>query len=323
MRHLKRFLARIAATACLLAAASAAQAQASHTWVSGVGDDANPCSRTAPCKTFAGAISKTAAAGEINCIDPGGFGGVTITKSINIDCSEVEAGVLVGGTNGIIINAAATDVVRLRGLDIFGVSSALVGVKFLAGGSLHIDDCRIKNFNAANSWGIGFQPSGAAELFVSNTLVTDNGNPAVPATAGGGILVQPTGSGTARAVITNTDLVNNAQGLRADSTGASAANPIRVEIEDSSASHSAFAGIAAVASTQAVTIIADHTSANYNLGAGYTAVGAGAVIRVGRSTVTGNGTGTAQQTSGVIESYQTNQITGNTSDGTRVNISQN
>src|SRR6266487_4350072 len=81
--------------------ASSAYAQATRTWVSGVGDDANPCSRTAPCKTFAGAISKTAAGGEINCIDPGGFGAVTITKSITIDCHEVFASVLVSGTNAI------------------------------------------------------------------------------------------------------------------------------------------------------------------------------------------------------------------------------
>src|SRR5436189_5871440 len=94
-----------------------AQAQATRTWVSGVGDDANPCSRTAPCKTFAGAISKTAASGEINCLDPGGFGGVTITKSIAIRCHYTEGGVLVSGTNAIVINAAATDKVTLRGLD--------------------------------------------------------------------------------------------------------------------------------------------------------------------------------------------------------------
>src|SRR5687768_12498119 len=79
-----------------------ASAQATRTWVSGVGDDANPCSRTAPCKTFAGAISKTAAGGEINCLDPGGFGGVTITKSISIICDHTEGGVLVSGTNAIV-----------------------------------------------------------------------------------------------------------------------------------------------------------------------------------------------------------------------------
>src|SRR6516164_4426504 len=91
--------------------AGPANAQATRTWVSGVGDDANPCSRTAPCKTFAGAIAKTATFGEINCLDPGGFGAVTITKSILIDCSATEGGVLVSGTNGLVINVGSTDVV--------------------------------------------------------------------------------------------------------------------------------------------------------------------------------------------------------------------
>src|SRR5687768_10540126 len=88
----------------LLAFASIAQAQATRTWVSGVGDDVNPCSRTAPCKTFAGAISKTAVNGEINCLDPGGFGAVTITKSITIDCHEIFAGILASSVTGVIIN---------------------------------------------------------------------------------------------------------------------------------------------------------------------------------------------------------------------------
>src|SRR5262245_14122691 len=84
-----------------------ANAQATRTWVSGVGDDANPCSRTAPCKTFAGAISKTAAGGEITCLDPGGFGTVTIVKSMTIDCSNVSGGILAsGGITGVIVNGA-------------------------------------------------------------------------------------------------------------------------------------------------------------------------------------------------------------------------
>ena len=86
-----------AASLILTLATDPAQAQASRTWVSGVGDDANPCSRTAPCKTFAGAISKTAVNGEINCLDPGGFGAVTITKSITIDCHEVFGSILNAG----------------------------------------------------------------------------------------------------------------------------------------------------------------------------------------------------------------------------------
>src|SRR3954470_11542792 len=119
-----------------LALPGTAFGQASRTWVSGVGDDANPCSRTAPCKTFAGAVSKTAVKGEINCLDPGGFGGVTITKALTIKCHYTEGGVLVAGTNAIVVNAAATDKVTLKGLDIngtgVGAPVSLVGVKVLS-----------------------------------------------------------------------------------------------------------------------------------------------------------------------------------------------
>src|SRR6266853_2471089 len=90
--------------------------QASRTWVSGVGDDVNPCSRTAPCKTWAGAISKTAACGEIDALDPGGFGALTITKSIILDGTGTFASTLASSTNGFTINVAATDFVTIRGI---------------------------------------------------------------------------------------------------------------------------------------------------------------------------------------------------------------
>ena len=136
-RRLAKFVPAIALIA--LAVPSAAFGQATRTWVSGVGDDANPCSRTAPCKTFAGAISKTANGGEINCLDPGGFGAVTITKSIAIKCRYTEGGVLVSGTNGIVINAANTDRVTLDGLDINGLK--------IPSGGLSTNGVRV--FNAA------------------------------------------------------------------------------------------------------------------------------------------------------------------------------
>src|SRR5437868_4037205 len=125
----------------VLMVASIASAQATRTWVSGVGDDANPCSRTAPCKTFAGAISKTAAGGIINCLDPGGFGAVTITKSITIDCGATLGGVLATGLNGIIINDAVNQVggirVILKGLSIEGSPQSnpgLIGVNIIRAG---------------------------------------------------------------------------------------------------------------------------------------------------------------------------------------------
>src|ERR687887_2786612 len=111
-----------AATLIMILWSSLAYAQASRTWVSGVGDDANPCSRTAPCKTFAGAISKTAAGGEIDALDPAGYGAVTITKSITIDGGGGQvASVLVSGTNGIVVQAGPADVVILRNLSINGI----------------------------------------------------------------------------------------------------------------------------------------------------------------------------------------------------------
>src|SRR6266481_1304002 len=127
---------------------SAAHAQATRTWVSGVGDDANPCSRTAPCKTFAGAISKTAAGGEIDALDPAGYGAVTITKAITIDGGGGQvASVLVSGTNGIVINAnASTDVVILRNLRINGIGTGLNGINIAsAGGRVWITNTDVTN----------------------------------------------------------------------------------------------------------------------------------------------------------------------------------
>src|SRR6185503_12564842 len=120
---------------------TAANAQATRTWVSGVGDDANPCSRTAPCKTFAGAISKTATNGEINCLDSAGFGGVTITKSIIIDCHTEHGGILALNFNGVIINNSASTV-TLRGLVINGAGGTTGnGIRILAATAVNIDDC--------------------------------------------------------------------------------------------------------------------------------------------------------------------------------------
>jgi hypothetical protein len=153
---------------------SAAQAQASRTWVSGVGDDANPCSRTAPCKTFAGAISKTAPGGEIDALDPGGFGAVTITKAITIDGGGGQvASVLVSGTNGIIVNAGANDVITLRNLSINGIGTGLNGVLYLAGGALHVENCNIFGFTDD---GISVATTATAALFVTNTFLTANVN---------------------------------------------------------------------------------------------------------------------------------------------------
>jgi hypothetical protein len=177
--------------------AAPVHAQASRTWVSGVGDDANPCSRTAPCKTFAGAIAKTAVNGEINCLDLGGFGAVTITKSITIDCHEVFASILNAGTNGINIpfdSFAQADVrkaVRLRNLNLNGVNTGLIGIRItggaiITGGAVFIEDCLIDgNFSGA-ARGISEERTGGGELFISNTTVRNMGQTAIQVNPGGG-----------------------------------------------------------------------------------------------------------------------------------------
>src|ERR1700742_1125438 len=119
---IKQLFALACAGVLLAMVASPAWAQATRTWVSGVGDDANPCSRTAPCKTFAGAISKTSASGEIDCLDPGGFGAITITKAMTLNCIQTLGSVLVAGTNGINISAGVNDIVVLRGIQVIGLA---------------------------------------------------------------------------------------------------------------------------------------------------------------------------------------------------------
>jgi hypothetical protein len=152
----------------LMLAIAPAQAQATRTWVSGVGDDINPCSRTAPCKTFAGAISKTAAGGEISVMDPGGFGAVTITKAITISGDGTAASVLNAGTNGIVVSAGAADRVVLRNLSIDGAGSGLNGIRFLAGAQLVVDHCTIY---AQTGAGIDVNVAANAQLLVTNSYI--------------------------------------------------------------------------------------------------------------------------------------------------------
>jgi hypothetical protein len=161
--------------------------------VSGVGDDANPCSRTAPCKTFAGAISKTAAGGEIDALDPAGFGAVTITKAITLDGGGGQvASVLVAGTNGIVVQAGASDVVILRNLRINGISGSgnggINGVRFLAGAALFVDNCDIFDFTTN---GVDVALGAQATVEIRNTTFRNIGGNSVNATSTSGFaLVQ-------------------------------------------------------------------------------------------------------------------------------------
>jgi parallel beta helix pectate lyase-like protein len=163
------------------------QAQATRTWVSGVGDDVNPCSRTAPCKTWAGAISKTATNGIISALDPGGFGAVTITKGIMIDGTGQIAGGLASGSSEIVVNAPTTDTVVLRGLELHGANfTGVDGVHIISAKAVFIENCRIQNFSGS---GVKAVPTSAGiNVHVRNSDIRSNSI--------GGILVNPTAPGS-------------------------------------------------------------------------------------------------------------------------------
>ena len=187
MRKIALPLAMLAGIFAVVMQAAPAQAQATRTWVSGVGDDANPCSRTAPCKTFAGAISKTAPGGEINVLDPGGFGAVTITKSITIRSDSIEAGVLVSAGNGINVNAADTDNVTLYGLDIEGLGTGVDGVKIFKAKSVHIVKCTIHHFSG-NGVNLVSTTSNSRVLVQDSIITLNNGGVNVQGGNGGPVV---------------------------------------------------------------------------------------------------------------------------------------
>jgi hypothetical protein len=185
-------------------ATTPASAQATRTWVSGVGDDANPCSRTAPCKTFAGAISKTSPAGEINVLDPGGFGAVTITKVITIRADHVEGGVLVSGTNGIVVAAGATDTVVLEGLDFDGTNTGLNGVQITSGLQVYIIRCAIRRFTQ-NGVNMASNTTGA-RAFIRDSFINLNGG--AVGSGFGGVNAQGNGVGNIVSIV-NTEIDAN------------------------------------------------------------------------------------------------------------------
>jgi hypothetical protein len=277
----------------LFACSSLAHAQATRTWVSGVGDDANPCSRTAPCKTFAGAISKTAAGGEINVLDPGGFGGVTITKSITISSEGFEAGVLVSGTNAIIINAGAGDTVVLRGLDIEGLGTGLDGIKVIGGlAALHVEKCTVNAFRGTNGSGIEVAPTtaGTTQVFIKDTIVRNNGQG-----TGGGIFINPAAGVTVKASLDHVRLENNVFGLKTQGSS-------NTTVNESVAAGNAFAGFStAPVGTPAMTV--EHSVSTHN----GTGVGcaAGTTVRIGNTSILDNPT---PVTPGACFSFKNNDI---------------
>ncbi len=291
-----------------------------RTWVSGVGDDANPCSRTAPCKTFAGAISKTATGGEINCLDPGGFGGLTIVKSIMVRCDYTEGGVLSAGAgvNGFVINLPAiTDTVFLSGLDFNGAGNAQNGIRIVSGGIVHVQNSIIRNYRAANGLGMSVQPAGSLQLTVADTTIDDNGVSGNPGT-GGGILIQPTGAGgSARVTLRDVRVQNNANNqIRIDTAGNTGAG-ISLFLENTQLIGGT--NLLQIGQANATTTVNSMINNSYFALCSGIAIdingGTSTRVRIGDSTITACTTA-FDQASGIINTYGDNRVDGNGAVGT-------
>jgi len=257
-------------------------AQATRTWVSGVGDDANPCSRTAPCKTWAGAISKTAAGGEIDALDPGGFGALTITKAITLDGGGGQvASTLVAGTNGIVVAAGAADVVIIRNIRINGIrgtgNGGFHGIRFINanGGSLGIENCTIFGFN---NNGIDIEPPAAttATVWITRTTVANNG--------GFGVLAG--GAGTAKVTVFDSTATGNSFGFVAQPTAGGTAE---LDIHNSTASNNSNTGFFSGGGGGTGTVRLNGNSIFNNAVAGTFAAGGSTVVTYGNNSIIGAG----------------------------------
>jgi len=312
MNRLRLTVSAFALLAFTLFLSTAANAQATRTWVSGVGDDVNPCSRTAPCKTYAGAISKTAKDGEISTLDPGGFGAVTITKSITINGGGQGQGygsILASSTNGVVINITdAADLlktVRLNWLDINGAPSSspgLNGVRVLSASAVHIENCHIDAFrstslNMGNGIDISVGAAGTTEVFVRNTTVRNN--------LAAGIRMNSTGA-TLNVSVDDSTLANNATG--ADVLAGT------LTITRSNVSGNSTAGISGGGSVGSV-INASGNEVSMN-GTGIRAANGFATVRVSENHVHRNTTGLSN--SGTMQSCSNNRVYGNNTDVTGV-----
>lgn len=301
MNKMKVMLNTAALLAACLICGTAAQAQATRTWVSGLGDDANPCSRTAPCKTFAGAISKTANGGEIDVLDPGGFGAVTITKSITLFSECVDAGVLVTGINAVVIAAGAGDVIKIRGLNFDGLgndpqaSAGLAAIKVNSAKQVTVENCNIMGFTT------GIEVDTGANVDVQGTRFTGLAN---GSTSNIGLLVQASGASV------TVDHCN----IEAFGNGVDVKQGV-VAVSRSVISHNSNIGVLAEGSGVTATVSLESCLIELNpiTGIGTTTVTSS--IFLAFSSIFSNGTGIVNA-AGTITTLQNNRIINNGTDVT-------
>jgi hypothetical protein len=266
-----------------------AGAQSSRTFVSGVGLDANSCSRTAPCATFAGAMSKTAAGGEIDCLDSGGFGNVTINKSLTIDCTGVGGSILaVGGITAITVNAGPNDRVIVRNLNFTGAGSGAIAIRFLAGLHLIVENVRIANFTNA---GIEVNTTTSGFIYVRDAVISN-----VPT----GIRVSTTTGGGITAQIDNTRIDNVTNGLDVTSTG------VFASISNSVVMAASGAGLL----TSGPGFINASKTILARNGIGVNSIASGGSIRISSNALDDNTTGIAFANGGTVSSAGNNTVIG-------------
>jgi hypothetical protein len=260
----------IGAVLLVLLSASAVQAQATRTWVSGVGDDANPCSRTAPCKTWAGAISKTATGGYIDALDDGGYGAVTITKSITLDGGGHLAGILTSSGSGIIVNAPGGNVV-LRNLSVEGATGAANGIRIISAASVHIERVTIAHFEQN---GILVASGATPRLFVSDTTIKNIANQGIYIQGGSATLNRVStngngGTGVLAGQLANVTVKNSVSSGNETGYGAVYAATSRITIQDSLSANNSY-GVLVIGGATAVldrtTIVDSSVTAMYNDG---------------------------------------------------------
>jgi hypothetical protein len=250
---------------------------------------------------------------------------VTITKSITLSCEGVTAGILVAATNGITINAAATDVVRIRGLDLEGLSTiggALSGISVLNVGALYVTNTKINGFGGtglaagSNGFGISFTPGSNATLVLDNVELIRNGNTGSPGNSGG-LLIKPAAGVTATVNVSNTVIANGSNvGIRADTTGI-VGSVINMTVAGSVVTNNGLGLLArAPAATGTINAMVNGVHVTNNSVGGLSGNGSGATVRVGSSVISGNGFGVATSNAAILNSYGNNQLNGNTSDGT-------
>jgi hypothetical protein len=301
-RHL--FVSLAFALATWLTAGSA-YAQLPHTWVSSAGIG-TACTRTAPCALFSTAQANTAAGGVISALDPGDYSGIIITKSLTIRAEGVDGGATSIPAAGpwIIIQAGATDVVTLEGLELNGG-----GIRFNSGGQLHVVRCVISNENLSGEAGISFRPNSASKLSVTDTLISNEGSG-----TGGGIVINPASGGSAQVALERVTVNGNAFGIAADGTGSTAG--INMTIADSMVANNSQDGIIAVTPSGGAPIgVMVKNTKTVNNAFGIRSLGPNVTVRVDGSSVLGNGTGLSFSGGGALLSFGNNNVEANGTDG--------